>query len=264
MDAALFFKALWTYKWLMIFGVLVALAAALFAGFKVETGSLDYRAETQYNAATTVLLSNAQTSVFQAEVPGQVIDPNVTAPQARDLSSTAVIYAYLISGNVIRDLVEQQVGPLSDAESITAVQRTTQPAGSEANPGRLNLPIIDVRGSALSPERAEEISSAATSAFLDFAVNEQNTAGIPPAERVQMTPLITAKAEAVDSSNPLIPIVAVGAGVLFAFTALSLILFNVRMRRTERAVAAAETGPVETTVPETWVTMPRVTESRLS
>lgn len=232
MDMSVFFSVLWRSKWLVATGLVVAVLAAITAGFRVESGSMEPRAERSFTAATLVMLSGAGIPLYQAASPGEVLPSGTTAPREQNLSRAAVMYAYLISGSPIQDEVTKQTGPLADAESISAVQRTTQPSGSERFPGRLDLPIIEIHGTAATPERAVQLVETATASFHSFVARQQEEADLAPAARVELADIRDAVVTENDVSNTLAPLIAVGGGTFLAFIALVFILDNAR--RTKR------------------------------
>lgn len=231
MDMTRIFSVLWKSKWLVATGLVVAVLAAITAGFRVENGSLEPRAERSFTAATLVMLSGAGIPLYQAESAGQAQASGAVAPREQNLSKAAVMFAYIISGSPIRDMVTGQVGPLAAAESIDAVQRTTQPSGSERFPGRLDLPIIEIHGTAETPERAVQLVEAATAAFHDYVTNQQESANLAPAARVALADIQDAKVTENDVSNTLAPLIAVGLGTFLAFIALIFVLDNARRTR---------------------------------
>jgi capsular polysaccharide biosynthesis protein len=240
MDMSRFFSVLWRSKWLVVTGLVVAVLASLTAGFRVENGSMEPRAESSFTAATLVMLSGAGIPLYQAESPGQALTNGTTAPREQNLSKAAVMYAYIISGSSIRDDVTRQVGPLSASESISAVQRTTQPSGSERFPGRLDLPIIEIHGTAASPERAVQLAETATASFHSFVAQQQEAAKLAPEARVELANIQDAAVTENNVSNTVAPLIAVGAGTFLAFIALIFILDNARRTRRRRIRRAAD------------------------
>lgn len=252
MDVALFFRTLFRHKILLVLGVLVSLGVALYTGFTLEKGTLEPRAAQDYSASTTIMLgsANPQQSVFSSELPPRPLVEGQTPGDTRNLAGMAVIYAYLVGSDEIRALVEQQIGPLSEHESLSAIQRTTQPDGNERFPGDFELPIIDVMGSAHSAERAEEIATAGAQVFQAYAIGQQDAAAVAPTARVTFTPLRTQEAEVLEGSSPLLPIVAVGFGVFLAFVVLILIVDNIRRGRARSRAERAEAAQHEQGLPE--------------
>jgi len=236
MSVPLYLRVLWSYKWLLAFGIVVAVLAAMVAGYTVKDGEIVSRAESTYQSETTILLGGGARNPFQAEQPGQTITEGTTAAQQNDLTNTAVIYAYLISGSEIRAQVDAAVGGLQEGEALSAVRRTTQPAGSEQNPGRFSLPILSIVGASTDPARAELISTTASQIFQTYVAGQQDAAGVAPERRVTLSVTDQGAAEEQEGSNPVIPIAITGVGVFLAFIALAFILYNIRISR-ERVTA---------------------------
>ena len=235
METPKYLQTLWSYKWLLAFGLIVAIIAAFFAGFTITNGQIESRAVKTFSAGTTVLVTSPSDTLYQAQVPGQPVEQGVTAPQELDLANAAQIYAYLVAGETIKDQVESQVGALDDeTESLTAIRRTTQPAGDERFPGSLKLPVLEVVGTASTEDRAEELSAAATDSFLAYVTAEQEEKQIAPELRVQLEILARNAAVEGETSNPAIPIVVTGVAVFLAFVALALILGGIRSSRAKK------------------------------
>ena len=243
---------------LLVLGILMALLAAFATAFKVETLSLTPRTAAQYQAQTQVLVTDS-TSVFSSRNPAQAVPQGQTAATARDLSSLTVVYAYLASSDEIQKKVEAQIGKLGPNESITADQRTTQPT-STTNTGTYRLPILEVIGTSPSPSRAERISAAATKAFENEVATQQSGAAVDPASRVKFQTIRAEKATVADGSNPVLPVIAVGVGVLIAFLAIIFAADNVRTTRRESrqraatAPVAAVAWPITDTAPQVAMT----------
>ncbi|MFF2371009.1 hypothetical protein [Agromyces sp. NPDC058110] len=235
METPKYLQTLWSYKWLLAFGLVVAAVAAFFAGFSVTSDGVQSRAVQSYTASTTVLVTSPTDTLFQSQVPGQTIEEGVTAAEPLDLAAATQIYAYLVSGAEVRSEVEAATGPLDeDTESITAIRRTTQPAGDERFPGSLKLPVLQIVGTASTPERAEELSATATDVFLDYVASEQTAKQIAPENRVELEVLNSGAAVAGETSNPAIPIVVTGFAVFLGFVALAFVLAGIRSNRGKR------------------------------
>ncbi len=246
MDIPTYLKILWNQKWLLLVGIVVAAGAGLFAGYTITDGHIVSRVEPSYRAATTVLVGSASQPIFQAETPVQEGAPPA---QTRDLTQTAVVYAYLVAGAQIRTEVESEIGELREGESITAVRRTTQPSGDEASPGRFSLPILDVIGTAPTASRAEELSRTAADAFHRYVEAEQDASGIDDAARVQLTTLDERPAEDVTKSGSMLPVVVTGLAVLLGFVIAAFVVWNVRESRARRRAAEAASEPTTARAP---------------
>lgn len=242
------FRVMGRHKLLMFFGVIVAIAAALFTAFKLETGSLwesgtlEPRSQIEYRASTNILVSDP-VSVFSSRNATQAVPDGTTAATARDLASLTVVYAYLASSDELQAQVEEQVGDFGPSESLSAAQRTTQPT-AETNTGTYRLPILDIMGTSTDPARAEEISRAAATIFQDFATAQQDAAGVAPEARVQLPVIDERPAQAIDGTNPALPVVAVGIGVLLGFLALIFAVDNAQAGRREAATVSPAREPI--------------------
>ncbi|KQM82787.1 hypothetical protein [Agromyces sp. Leaf222] len=236
METPKYLQTLWSYKWLLAFGLIVAVVAAFFAGFTVTNGEVQSRAVKSFTASTTVLVTSPNDTLFQSQIPGKTIEEGVTAPEPLDLAAATQIYAYLVSSEPIVTEVEASTGTLDeDTESITAIRRTTQPAGDERFPGSLKLPVLQIVGTAQTPERAEELSATATDVFVDYVGDQQTAKQIAPEDRVELEVLASGAAVAGETSNPAIPIVVTGFAVFLGFVALAFVLAAIRSNRSGRS-----------------------------
>lgn len=243
METPKYLQVLWNYKWLLAFGLLVAIVAGFFAGFAIVNGQVESRAVRSFSAGTTVLVTSPSDTLYQAQVPGREIQEGITAPEPLDLSQSAQIYAYIVTGARIRDAVEAEVGALDDdTETITAIRRTTQPAGDERFPGSLKLPVLEIVGTGATEARAEDISAAATTAFLTYVTDEQAAKQIAEENRVMLEVLKEGKAVEAETSNPAIPVVVTGVAVFLAFVALAFIIAGLRSDRAKRKAKQEATG----------------------
>ncbi|SFR88507.1 Capsular polysaccharide biosynthesis protein [Microbacterium sp. cf046] len=240
MEIPKYLQILWNSKWLLLIGILVAATAGFFAGFKIEGGEVVPRAEQTYNSSTTVMISSQTQPLYQAVIPGQPLVEGQTQPTDVDLTSKAIIYAYLVSGADMRSSVEDAVGQLDDTEALTALRRTTQPGGDEAFPGRYSLPIIEVVGTSTIPDRAEAIATTATDSFLTQVVADQDEQQIPPTDRVVLTVINTTPPKAVEGSNPMIPVVVAFLGVFFLFVAAAFIIAGAKSSRAKKKAAKGD------------------------
>jgi hypothetical protein len=238
-----YLKVLWSSRWLLVVGVVVAAVAAFFAGFTIVDGRVQSRAIEQYTAETTLLVSSPAAEMYQAVIPGQQLVEGQTQPEEADLTSKTILYAYIIAGTDMRDEVEKSIGSFADTDALTALRRTTQPGGDEAFPGRYSLPILAVMGASLDPQRAEQISQTAADLFIANMADEQEKSKLPDSERVVITVLDSPTAIEVEGSNPAIPIVLTFLGVFLLFVVAAFVVAGVRGGRSRRAaVAHAGTG----------------------
>ncbi|MBB3158949.1 hypothetical protein FHS07_002667 [Microbacterium proteolyticum] len=239
MEIPTYLRVLWRSKWLLVVGAVVAAVAAFFAGFTITNGQVEPRAEQSYRAGTTLLLNGPDQPLYQAVIPGQELQEGQTQPQTVDLTSRAILYAYLISGQDMRATVESQIGTFAEEETLTALRRTTQPAGDESFAGRYVLPILEVIGTASTPERAEQISRTAAQTFEAQVVSDQTAAEIPEGNRVLITTIDQKPGAALEGSNPAIPVVVTFLGVFLLFVAAAYIIAGSKASRERKRAAKA-------------------------
>ena len=254
METPKYLQVLWGYKWLLLFGAIVAGAAAFFAGFSIQNGEVVSRAEQTWDASTTMLITSDSDPIYQAEIPGVPLEQGVSAPQYNDLAESALIYAYIIASDEIQTQVEAQIGTLDpEKESISAVRRTTQPAGDERFPGRYELPVLEAVGTAPTAERAELISQTVAATFVAYMTAQQAEQALDPTLAVQVELLGENPAVEGDMSNPAIPIVVTFIGVFLAFVVLAFVIAGLRSgaakRRAAAASAATATEPAPAAAP---------------
>jgi len=256
MEKPKYLERLLRQKVLLIVGFVVAIIAGILAGFTIDDGAIITRVQKAYTASSTVLLTSPQPNYFQVEIPGTaqaLPQPNAdgTAPAQElivadatplDLADSAIILAYIASSDEVAEGVEERVGVFEDGEGITAVRRTTQPAGDERFGGRLTLPLIEIVGTATSPARAELIANEATAVFADLVQDQQREWGISEEIRLQLDVLNAPVADSGEGSNPAIPVVVVTMGVFIFFIALALIVEAILERRRRTAASADDSS----------------------
>ena len=86
------FRVIGRHRLLLVFGIIVAIGAALFTGFRLETGTLAPRSQVEYRASTQLLVSDP-VSVFSTRSAPQVLTDGTTPAAARDLSALTVVDA---------------------------------------------------------------------------------------------------------------------------------------------------------------------------
>ncbi|MCZ2803681.1 hypothetical protein O2W18_01020 [Modestobacter sp. VKM Ac-2983] len=242
MDLTLVGRAVRENRALVALGVLLAVVAGLFAGYSVTSSGLEPRTPPVYEGRSTILLSNPSLSVYAAQLGGTTDADPAAAPEDADLTALAMVYAWIVTGDEIRDRTEEAVGEFGPDESLTALLRTTQPAGDERFGSNADLPIFDIVSTATSEERAEEMAAAATDEFLAYVDAQQDAAEIPEDRRVDVSVLRTASATLVDGGSSLVSAVLVGAVVLFVVLLLVVYRTNARMVRSRRATRGGADG----------------------
>lgn len=234
METPRYLQVLWAHKVLLVISLVLAAAVGVVAGYRVTGSGLEPRATTTYSAATTVLVSVPQSNLFSGTTESPV-DPTATSvAQPVSPSQLAVVYAYLVTGDIVRRDVQRALGGLRSGESVTAVRRTTQPGGSERFPGREQLPILDVIGIADSAKRAEEIANAARKSFFAYVAQQQDDDNIAASKRVRLEEIAGARAVEEEGGSAVLPVVIGFVGSLLVFLGLILVVDAVTGSRGRR------------------------------
>lgn len=118
---------LWRCKLLVVASAVLAVIVATAVHFTVTDEGLTLRGDREHSAAVTVLLGGGPRNPYAAQIPGVERVPGVEDDQFSDLSNTAVIYAYLASG--------EEVPPPSLHRPVRS-RRATASAPSAAPPSR--------------------------------------------------------------------------------------------------------------------------------
>lgn len=246
MDLPLYGRVLWKYRLLLVVGLLLAALAGTFAGFTISDGQLTARGTDTYKARATLMLGTPELSPFATQTEPQPLptakaQQPTAAVQRNDLSSLALVYAYLVTGNDVRSVIEATHGPIGPDEEVTAVRRTTQPAGDERFPGRASLPIIDVVATSTTEAGATALAQDTAKAFETYVTDKQRAQKVPADRRVQVSVLRDAVADPTTASSPALPVALVFLAVLMLFVALAFMLQNISLHRTPARSAAS--GP---------------------
>jgi hypothetical protein len=239
-DLSLLGRVLWRQKLVVLFGLVVAVALAVLSVYRPVDGELVRRTPTEYQSSAYLLVSTL--SPFRAQEirntqTGQQI---VTGLQASQLAGT---YPYMILDSGFQEAIAKAANVSRSDYEIDAFRRTQAPSVNQnaTLSGDNSLPVIEVKVTAESPDIAERVAAANTQAFVGMVTDQQNAAGIDPAERVSVSPIgQPAAAEAVGRS-PLVLECIVFVGVMAVFLGLAFSLHN--RRETKRASGSSSEAP---------------------
>jgi hypothetical protein len=242
-------------KLLTLFGLLVAVAAAVLSGYRVtDGGHLQARTESTYISTERILVQNI--SMFrsqQTHAVGEVSVRDRTVPQNSTINGAnaaqlTAAYAYVLTGDDIRQRVSRSLGVDPSLYTLTAARRSSNPDDVE-NLGvtaSSDIPVLEVTVTAHDPVLAERAASIAGGEFVAFVGEQQAAANIPQDERVTVSVLNVASAAVETGRNPLFTEAIVFVGV---FAVFSMVIFsranaraNARARQEQEAQATREEG----------------------
>jgi hypothetical protein len=181
MDLARYLRVTWRFKRLIIGGLVLAVVLSVLSVAKVTTSGLQYRHGMTYRSNATVFITQpgfpwGRTS--PEYLPGNQAKstPSVPVADPQRLSSLTALYAQLAMSDPVRSL-------------LTASERTDGKVGVSAVLAPINssppiLPLLKFSAIAPSQQRAVALVNNAAGAFQTWLSDQQNSAGIQPAQRV--------------------------------------------------------------------------------
>jgi hypothetical protein len=254
-DLPLYMRVLWRFKWLVIFGVIAAIALSVLAVARVDTANgfkLSYRQSPEYSVQSVLFVTqqgfpwgyaappDSTQGSTQAEIAAQA--KALGGKQFADPSrfpGLAALYAYLAMSDPVKQIMRKS-GPVKDGV-ITA-----QPVISTVNGYGTSLPLVAIAATGSTPGAARKLVIRATDAFREFLDQQQVANEIPSQNRVLVTVLQRAdKPVLVKGRSKTLPLV-VFVTVLTAMLGLAFLLENVRPRvrpvREEEAIVLPTPG----------------------
>lgn len=240
MEFALILREL-SRRWLLlVLGVLIAAAAAIFSAYHLE-GSKLVSKSLQYSSASTEVLVDTPSSVL-----GNV------SQSFEELSARATVYAnFMVSPAVLKVIGEQAgisgeqiyaAGPVPPNEprivlEPTALKRNVEITG-ETNPYRLDfesqpsLPTIIINAQAPTTKQAVALANGAAVGLQKYVTNLENVERIRPHSRVRIRQLGSAHGAVVNGgvSKALMTIVFVAVFLFWCVLVLALTRFRKNWR----------------------------------
>jgi hypothetical protein len=246
-DLQLFARVLWRFRFVVLIGLGLALAAAFLLFVRVEldrtTGELDliYREDEEWAATTTLLVTQrgfpwGRSVLDTGEDEAVETTPSPDQSQSQEFadstrfSTLALLYARLATSAAVRDHMLRD-GPVDGEIEANPVML--------AESSSLTLPLVELTGTAGTPGEALALTRRATSAFELFLSDRQAANAIPPAERVIVTVVDRPVEAELARPRPLTLSLVVFLGVILATLGLVLALENLWPR------ARADTGHAE-------------------
>ena len=216
-------------------GLIVAIAMAIFATFKVSADGLTYRKAETWSASTKLLITQPGFPWGRSVLPGSVTTPGVPdagsgsgsgqggvqfADPSR-LAYLAWIYSHFLMGDEVRTMIKHK--PLG-------MDISASPLTAGGNMSAAALPIIGLTTSATTAADAQRLNDDVRSALEDFLRRQQRDSDTPTTDRVVVSVVDRPGAFLVKGHSINLGIVAfllIMAGTL----ALIYLLENLRVQR---------------------------------
>jgi hypothetical protein len=206
MEFALILRELSRHRAALGVGVVIAVIAAIFSVYRLDSSGL---------APRSLQYSSASTQVF-VDTPSSVLGD--LQPSFEPLQARATVYANFMASPTFLALVGEKAGIPGDqiyaagpvdpsvprvVEEPTAVERNVEITG-ESIPYRLNfnddpnLPTIGIYAQAPNTRQAVSLANASAAALAQYVATLAKTGNTPPAQRVVIRQLGSASGGVVD------------------------------------------------------------------
>lgn len=232
------------FWWIVALGAVVAVAA-MFIVSRSGTATYTSVSEVLVTSPQAPYVRISVTDQQAATLPGQGDTgraragtelATTSAPDVNTLVRAANLYPFIIESDLVEGRRNRMFGELEgvvSARAIFAVQNALRFDPSE-------IPIIQIAGTAASPEEAVRIAQTTTDAFQSWMRASQNEAGLAPRERIVIEQIRRPAEVFVAGGTPTSLVLLVGATLLFGFAALAVLL--------DRTVGGARAADASTAV----------------
>lgn len=224
MDFALYASVLWRFRVLVAAGLVLGIALAILAVFRVGTDGIQYRQAELWSSRTRLgvtqhgfpegrLFAGAATPEDAAKLGIPVADPN-------RFNTLAVLYAELATSDPVRRQMLQD-GPIRGKILATPVV---------VGENRVMLPLIDVVAIATSPRGAVDLAQRTAVALTTYIKRQQAVNDVPTADRVVVEQLVRPKPPEVFQPRSKTMAIVVFLATMLATVGLVFLLENLRPR----------------------------------
>ena len=239
MDLQLYLRVLWRFRFVVAVGFLVALLLSALSLVSIGRSGVAYRQPEVWSSNATLLVTQrgfpegrSITDLFEYDVDeetGKEIARPVFSSSSR-FTELAALYAALATSDPVRQVIAER-GPLPG--SLVADTMTSSDDGS--------LPLIQMTGTATSPDAAAETANRGATGFVESLERKQQQSDRPPSDRVVVTVVEEAEGAALVAPRKLTRPIFIFLAVMIAALGLAFVLENLRPR--VRPVAAEPEKP---------------------
>jgi hypothetical protein len=231
MDISLYGRVIWRFRWLVLLGLILAIALAVLSVAKVSSHGLSYRKHQVWQSSTTVLITQ------RGFIWGRTVVPPTAGGATGGpgwLSGLTGLYAQFANSDQVKTLMLRD----GASKDWTLTAAPVIPSGSSSA-----LPVIALAGLAYTPAGAVRATLVGRTAFLQYVKSQQAQAAIPNNERVDLQVLQNVTPPVVVQPRKKTLAIVVFLAVMTAAIGLAFVLENARPRVKPVTLAAPE--PVE-------------------
>lgn len=233
MDLQLYARVLWRFKFIVLLGLLLALALSLLSTVRITSDGIKYRDQELWSSSMRLLVTQSgfpEGRLYAQEAPQPGEDPATTPPLASRsgipvvdpgrFNALAILYAELATSDPVRLLMRRD-GPVRGQIIATALR--------DDRSGTL-LPMIDFAAISTSPQGAMMLALRGADALNTFLARQQRANNVPAADRVVVQTIVQPRgARLFQPRSKTMPIV-VFLVVMFAIVGLVFLLESIKPR----------------------------------
>ena len=224
MDLPLFLRVVSRFRMIVVIGVLLATTLALLSFVRIGFDGglkLSYR-------GSEVWESNARLLVTPPGFKWGATDPGVDGGEIEGrLPTLTALYASFVTSDQVRTIMLREGGPIRGV--IFAAPLAANPNGDGT------LPVVNITADGFTLLDSIRIANRAAAALQTYVMDQQEAAGIPSRQRIELRPMNTGfSPRLIAPRSKTMPIV-IFLAVMFATMSLVFVLENLRPRPAEDA-----------------------------
>jgi hypothetical protein len=230
-------RVIWRFRFLVLFGLLVALALTFLSFWKVSPHGITYRQKETWQAGGILYVTQPGfpegrlSSGIKLDANGNPVTTNPYADPSR-LATLALFYSTIANSDAVSRLAHEG-GPLPGAFTADVVR-------DPINRLRGNLPFVTITGLSTTPAGAVLVAQRGVNAVRQYVEDQQAANRIPPRQRVRLDVVNAVKHATLAKGRRLTIPIVIFVTVMIATLGLAFILENVRPR--VHAVAGGAEG----------------------
>lgn len=219
---------------MVIVGVLLTVALAVFSYVRVSPSGISYRSPEIWSNQATLMLTQEGAPELRSVIPAL---PGGDSPSLADtgrFASLVDVYARLATSDAVVNELERR-GLLTGKEVALPITAAAVPSAVG-----ISTPLMTITATSLTGPKATKLTLAATRAFLDVVHARQLAARVPETDRIQVRVVNSSEApKLVDPRSKAMPILVLLGG-LIATVAVAFARDN--LARRERAPELTTVG----------------------
>jgi capsular polysaccharide biosynthesis protein len=204
MDLRLYGRVVWRFRFLVLGGLLVALALAFLTMFRVGPHGVSYRQQKTYRATQTLWLTSK----------GSLLD----GLKQGNLAQVALQYVNIANSNVVLSRV-LKAGPVGGSYQVVQIP----------GPNNSLQPLISVTGQSHAPAQAARIAGRVSDALNWWSNLSQNRQNVQPDTRVTISTITPPRPFVFQGRKLTVPII-IFLSVMIVTLGLAFIFENLRPR----------------------------------